>query len=246
VQPPAVVLERDHERIERPPRREVGRRQRRLFVAHTVDQHLPVVHPAEQILRAFQQPQFRRLRFAVDFGAQLLDVPKLLQRDADIVQAIGKVHRAGALDRVAQPRRAARDPRVDGPSPRAHPVRRRRLRVLQLLRDACKPLGDFVEIIDGLPAHHPFPRSVAFGGHRRADAGQRRAMRTARNMQLVNQEEQNVQFANSAEPRRELAEALTEPLAARGIEPQHRQKLPQTTDGDARAMQGCYVAVFDT
>jgi len=71
----AVVFQRQHERIELPPRIEIGGRQRGLNLPRAIDQHLKVVQPSEKLLRAAQLIEIGTRLHVICLGCQFERMP---------------------------------------------------------------------------------------------------------------------------------------------------------------------------
>src|SRR5439155_13130510 len=54
VEPAALVFERWDERVDLAPHRDVRRRERRLYLADAIDQHLQVVQPSQNVLMTLE------------------------------------------------------------------------------------------------------------------------------------------------------------------------------------------------
>jgi hypothetical protein len=64
-------------------------------------------------------------------------------------------------------------------------------------------------------------------------------------VQLVNQNQQHVELADSSETICDLAEAATDLFRGVSFQLQHRHELAQTPRGDARSMQRRNIAFFE-
>jgi hypothetical protein len=78
---------------------QIGGARRTLNSAHTTDQHFEVVHPSKKVLRLFQHRDARHRARTTHLPHQLEPVPQFLDRDSDLVQAIGQVQTRGVVDR---------------------------------------------------------------------------------------------------------------------------------------------------
>jgi hypothetical protein len=90
----------------------------------------------------------------------------------------------------------------------------------------------------------PLPRLVSLARDGHGHATERLPVTPARNMQLVNQEEQNVQLAYGSETPGDPAQPFDELPRDVSVELEHRHQLPKTARRDADAMQRPHVALF--
>src|SRR5262245_28511973 len=94
----AITLHGAHERRQFPPGRQIGWREGYLRVAYALDQHLEIVQATEKILDALQRRNDGLRSCLLCFRSKFSRVAELLQRDADAVQALETIHRAGGLE----------------------------------------------------------------------------------------------------------------------------------------------------
>ncbi|OLC50146.1 MAG: hypothetical protein AUH43_05860 [Acidobacteria bacterium 13_1_40CM_65_14] len=162
------------------------------------------------------------------------------------MQPLRQIHGARFLNRRRQALGAPGDTRVNGPLPPSRDRGAARLfDLFELVRKPRDPLGDSPHAGDGQSVEHPFPGVVAFSGHGDGHAAERLAMLTARNMQLVNQHDQHVQFAYSSQTGRDPAQPAAELSRDVAVDLQHRHELAKPSRRDTRAMQRRHVAVLE-
>jgi hypothetical protein len=89
------------------------------------------------------------------------------------------------------------------------------------------------------------PYSAAFDFQCLTHTQQRRQVMTARFMQLVYQEEQNVGFTNTSEAARHFSQAARQLPRRRLVELEDRQQFAEPPRRDSRAVDGADFARFD-
>jgi hypothetical protein len=222
-----------------------------------IDEHLQIVQAAEDVLGMLQRSKLRRERCRSPatprrgvFGSrrrggrrlnrQLESVAKLLERNPHRVQSVGQVKRTGVLDRAAQRRRPAGDPRLESPAPRP-----RRRTIFDPAGDLLELGGNALELAGGKLCSQT--RACAGTGFRdrRADALQNARVVLASFMQLVYEHGQDIEFPDGAEPARHNSEPVAELANDRWIELQDGQNLAEAARRDARAMERPCVALVE-
>ena len=87
--------------------------------------------------------------------------------------------------------------------------------------------------------------SIAFFSDELGDVAAGVLSRTARIVQLVQKQEENIQFAHRAQPFGHPSQPPDELAGEVGVELQNWQQLAQASGSDARAMEAAYVAMLD-
>ncbi len=215
---PAIVFQCPHERGETTPRRHVWRSQRCLLFTHPIDQDLPVVHAAQDILRPLECPQLGSDRLIGNLGSHLEDIAKFFRGNPHVVQPVWKIDRAGTVCSLAQPSRTTYNSSIDRPAPGPRVPPGHPLGVFDLGARAIEPFVEFPEFLEGGAIEQPLARIVALSRNRGADEAEDGAMHAAGNMQLVNEDEHDIQFANASQPRGDLAKPACQALRRARLE----------------------------
>ena len=147
MQAAAVVFKRRHQRIQLPPRGEIGGNNRRLNLAHAVDEHLAIVKPSEDVLRALQRLDLGRELEAGCFAGNLQRVTEFLERDANAVQPLLKIDRACGIERMQERVSAPCHSGIDGPAPTP-----RRLSTSKIVPDLFQLPDGAMKFADRQPA----------------------------------------------------------------------------------------------
>jgi hypothetical protein len=245
MEPPAVILERRHQRIQVPPESHTRRRQGSLGLPDPLDQHLQVVHAAEHVLAALQRFQVGAALCTCQFSRQFNAVPQFLHRDADGMQTLRQVHCAGIGDRRRQPRGAACHLRVHRQAPGAcRRSGRRGFGHPKLLANPVELVSEAPQTLDRQPRGHSLTGVVAILRDANADPPDGAAPPAAGNMQLVDQQQQHVQLAHGAQPGRDFSQPTAELVSLGAVELEHRKQLAKAARGDPDAMERARVAVL--
>ncbi len=213
-----------------------------------IGQPLEVAHVAEQALNVLQLPQVRAVAGAIGFDRHFEPVSQFLQRNAHLVQALGKIDAAGFGDRFLECTCTVRDPRVDGPPPLPidGPIRRAVLFVsgLELFGDRVELPHQSREIARCRPGRKTPLYLCATGAQNIAEAPLRRGHRVRD--PAVQDGKDRVELARAAKAARDLAETLAQLLCPAPLELQQRQQLAQAPRRDARTVDGTRIAGRDT
>jgi len=247
VQPAAISVERQQQRIELGPRRRVRRGDRGLYFAHAIDERLEIVHTAEDGLRAGERHQIGARVAARGGRVEFQRVAQLLQRDAHEVKALGKIDGARLFDGCREPRGSNRDACLDRPSRAGSRCRTPwpfLLSIDELPKDLSQLTGHFSHVIHRQFIGKPLARGLAVPADDQTDASERRSAVTARNMQLVNQEMEDVELANNAELIRNVAEPPVQLPRDIAVELEHGKERSQPPRRHARAMQSPQITGF--
>jgi hypothetical protein len=81
--------------------------------------------------------------------------------------------------------------------------------------------------------------------HRDSDPTERRAAETARNVQLVNREEENVELAHDSKARGHFPETPEQPARRPTVELEGGNELPQAARRDPSAVERPHVPVLE-
>jgi hypothetical protein len=93
---------------------------------------------------------------------------------------------------------------------------------VEVVGRAAELASDTPHVVDRQPLEQSLSRIVALFGDGHGDAAQRLWLITARNVQLVNEEEQDIELADCPEALRDLAKPAVELLAGLAIEREQR------------------------
>ena len=91
VQPPAVVLEGEGQRIQPAGHDRLARHERRLQLANAIEQYLDIVEPPKHVLAALERTEVGFHVEPTGLGGHFVRIPQLLERDAHRVQPLGQV-----------------------------------------------------------------------------------------------------------------------------------------------------------
>ena len=125
-------------------------------------------------------------------------------------------------------------------------MRRSAFFLAQLLDDPREPLRNLRDTVDRKPVGQMLPGAVPLLGDGHRHAAERRLVKTARNMQLVYQEKQDVELANAAETAGDLAKTASEAPRRARLQLQHGHELPQPPRRNAGPVKRHHLSLFKT
>jgi hypothetical protein len=234
VEAPAFGLETPGERSKVVVGPERVRRWGRLQEPRTLDENVPVIEAAQNILRELQSPYCSRRPLISCLCLQLRRIPQLLQRDADLMEAFWRVHRTRGLNRRSEIGRSPRYTRLQRQQPwvsrtAGNPSTRFPVVRFPTFGGTTKRRADPLQFLGRERFRQTFARnrSLGFNSCCQPLQGCQRILTAA--VQLPDQQQQNIQLAHFAESSRDFAKLTAEVSGGVGIQLEERYQLTQSS-----------------